>query len=512
MTRTILLFLVLLSGCSMQPSSQEIKKLTINLQEGDPPSLHPSIGVDLRSRCLSLALFEPLMRRDPMGQLVPAAAESIELDSTGCLYTFHIRPHQWSNGQQVTSEHFLQGWRYALSPRSPCVRADLFYPIENAEAVKKGELPVESVKVSAPDEKTLIVELRHPTPYFLDLTASSFFAPLYQETGEEPTCFNGPFIVGERVHDQKLVLRKNPYYWDQNSVELEEIHFTFVKSPLTALAMYEKGELDVVGDPFSSLPLEAIPGLEASNELKKKLVSRIFYLLLNTTLPPFTEPSIRKAFSFSIDRDQLVEHLFFGEIPTLSLLPTTLSLEPERYHHSQEDPRELLEQGLHNLGLTREHFPKVVLSFAELSGQKKLGEFLQEQWRKKLGIEVELVCSEWNVHAANLRNRNFQMGTLHLTTHYQDPAFYFDLYRDRQSKSNYCGWEDSEFQKLMDASEKTNDSQFRKELLTQAERLLHSQTPAIPLFTQNFQYLVQDGVDLVISDLGIYDFKWTRKQ
>lgn len=482
----------------------------MNLQEGDPPSLNPYVGVDLRSRCLYLALYEPLMRIEGGSALKLAAAESVDIDPTQTIYTFHIRPHKWSNGESVTSYDFEKAWKYALHPCSFCVRADLFYPIKNAEKAKKGELSLDAVKISTPDEKTLIVELEHPTPYFLGLTATSFFCPLYRPTIEEPTCFNGPFTLGEWVHDQKLVFRQNPHYWDASSIQVQEICFTMVRDPMTALAMYEKGDLDLVGDPFSSLPFDVIPTLEKAGRLKNRLISRIFYLLLQADVFPLNNKLLRKSLALSIDRDQLTEHLFFGEMPALSLLPKTLALVDE--NEFEQNPKEavvLFEKALEELQLTRETFPKIILSYAELSGQKKLMEFVQEQWKRKLGIEVELVCSEWNIHITNLRRRNYQIGTLHLTTLYQDPMFYFELFRDKKALCNYSGWENENFRLLLEQSEETVDPECRLQCLREAERFLFEEMPVIPLFTQNLQYLMQDRVNLDISDSGIYDFKRT---
>lgn len=485
-----------------------LKKLTLNLQEGDPPSLNPYVGADLRSRCLFLALFEPLMRRTPQGELKEAAAESVDIDPTHTVYTFHIRPHLWSNGEPVTSFHFAQAWKYALAPSSHCFRSDLFYVIKNAQQVKKRELPLEELGIATPDEKTLTITLERPTPYFLDLTATSFFSPLFSTTEEEPSCFNGPFVMAERIHDQKLIFRPNSFYWDAANVELQEICFTMIKDPMTALAMYEKGELDVVGDPFSSLPFDIIPNLEQSGNLKTKVISRIFYLLLNTDSYPFHCKPFRKALGLSVDRHQLTEHLFFGEIPSLSLLPKPLSLVDEsQFEKHQEDPSVLFEMALEELGLTRNNFPVITLSYAELSGQKKLAEFVQEQWKKKLGIEVQLECCEWNVHMGKLRKGTFQIGTLHLTTLYQDPVFYFDLFRDKKTAYNYCRWENENLRHLLEKVEGTLDSKDRRLYLQQAEWKLFEEMPAIPLFTQNLQYLLKDHVNLEISDLGIYDFK-----
>ncbi len=375
----------------------------------------------------------------------------------------------------------------------------MFYPIQNAERAKKGELPLDAVKISVPDDYTLIIELEYPTPYFLDLTATSFYAPLHDLNDKDPSCFNGPFIVKERIRDQSLTLNKNPCYWDAASVQLEQVCFTLVKDPMTAYSLFERGEIDVIGDPFSSLPIEVLPHLEASGRLHTKLISRIFYLLLNTTKPPFDNKSFRKALSFSIDRVPVTTHLFYGESPTLSCIPKTLSLLGDEAFQ-WEDPVQLLESALAEMQLTRKEI-MIVLNYAELSGQKRFAEFLQQEWREKLGLEIELVSLQWNTHIVNLRKRNYQIGTFHFTTLYQDPMFYFEF---------FTGWEHPEVFHLIEQSNRILNPQERKTHLAQIEKKLFEEMPAIPLFTQNLHYLVRDGVNLVISDCGIYDFKQTR--
>jgi oligopeptide transport system substrate-binding protein len=503
------------NGCKKNENEANIQSrtLTLNLQEGDPPSLNPYVGVDLRSRCLYLSLYEPLMRRRSDGQLELAAAESVEVSPDQMTYTFQIRPHLWSNGEPVTSYHFREAWLFSLKPDSPCVRSDLFYPIKNAEEAKKGILSLDAVKIACPDEKRLIVELEHPTPYFLDLTASSFFLPLYNPSIEEPQYTNGPFTVSDRQLDDYLLLAKNPFYWDSLSVQIDKIKFLMVSDPITALALFEKGELDIVGDPFSTLPFDVIPSLTQSKRLETKIVSRMFYLLINTDTPHLNNPSLRKALSLSIDRNLFVQHLFFGQFPSFSLIPQPLSkIDYENFEQLyQEDAATLFEHALSELGYTRNTFPPIILSYAELAGQKKMAEYVQECWEKKLGIHVELVCSEWNVHSANLKRKNFQVGALHLTTLYQDPMFYFDLFRNKENFSNYCNWESPIFKEFLLKSDHVEDAEERISYLKAAELYLIDQMPAIPLFTQNFQYLKKENVSISLTDLGIYDFKGAFK-
>ncbi len=113
--------------------------LRINLQEGDPLSLHPHKAMVKNSRILGNALFERLLRINEKGLPELAAAEKMEISPDQKTYTFTIRPHIWSNGQPVTAYHFESAWKRALSSSEPCPRVDLFYIIKNAKAAKEGE-------------------------------------------------------------------------------------------------------------------------------------------------------------------------------------------------------------------------------------------------------------------------------------------------------------------------------------------------------------------------------------
>jgi oligopeptide transport system substrate-binding protein len=208
---------------------KETSCLRINFQEGDPSSLHPHLGLDLRSHAVETALYEGLVRVDSDGTIIPTGAEKISISPSQKTYTFRLRPMQWSNGEEVTAFHFENAWKKALSPQSICARSDLFYPIKNAEKAKKGEVPVEEIGVQALDSKTLVVELENPAPYFLDLLFSPIFSPLYDDS-LEPSVFNGPFIISTWKRKESLELVANPYYWDKENVRLQRIHISLVES------------------------------------------------------------------------------------------------------------------------------------------------------------------------------------------------------------------------------------------------------------------------------------------
>ncbi|MGE5196178.1 MAG: ABC transporter substrate-binding protein, partial [Anaerolineae bacterium] len=185
--------------------------LRINLQEGDPLSLHPHQSVEVRCLALQKALFEGLTRNNEKDQIELAAAEKVEVSPEQTVYTFTLRPHLWSNGKPVTAYHFENAWKKALSPTEICFRPEFFYVIKNARAAKLGTLPLDQVGLKAIDERTLRVELEHPAPYFLNLVSNPMFSPLFDHE-KEPKVFNGPFLLKTWQRNVALELISNPGY------------------------------------------------------------------------------------------------------------------------------------------------------------------------------------------------------------------------------------------------------------------------------------------------------------
>lgn len=483
----------------------------VNFVGGDMSSIHPHIGIDIRIRSVQTALYEGLTRLNPEGNPEPAAAEKIDISPCGKVYTFHIRPSQWSNGEEVTAKHFESAWKTALSPNSPCMRADLFYVIKNAQLAKKGDVPVEEIGITAVDSKTLRVELSNPTPYFLDLIANPMFSPLYSFE-DNPTVFNGPFIIGAREYDKFCHLVPNPYYWDAEHVGLKRVEISFITDSQTALALFEKGELDWAGTPFSAIPLESIQAFRATGLLNVKEVARVFWIYCNTEAFPFQSANIRKALALAIDREAIAEHILEGQSPILTPLPSSLSLiETERLplRGDPEKAREYFRKGLQELGLTFEKFPPITLSHYNIAGQKQVAEAIQSYWMKELGIQVNLAGSEWNVFFSDLCRGQFQLGGCFKSAFFKDPIYHLELLKDKQHVYNVARWENPLYRQLLDQATAIGEVAVRDELLKQAETILMDEMPVIPLYSEQYQYAVRKEVKGVfVQDLGHVDFKW----
>ncbi len=99
------------------------------------------------------------------GRPVPGCAESWTISPDGRTYVFRLRPNlKWSDGVPMTSADFVWSFQRALDPRTAFAFASRLYPIRNARAVASGKGPVGSLRVSAPDVRTVQIELEGPTP------------------------------------------------------------------------------------------------------------------------------------------------------------------------------------------------------------------------------------------------------------------------------------------------------------------------------------------------------------
>ena len=106
-----------------------------------------------------------------------------------------------------------------------------------------------------PDDNTLIFHLSTPCVYFLDLLRLPVYTPSCHtyatavgngwDTNPETSVSNGPFCLKEYVSGQYFVLERNPYYWNQDAINLDEITYKFFDSQQAMQAAYETGEIDV---------------------------------------------------------------------------------------------------------------------------------------------------------------------------------------------------------------------------------------------------------------------------
>ncbi|TRM10859.1 peptide ABC transporter substrate-binding protein [Lentibacillus cibarius] len=498
------------------------QSLTVNIKT-EPPSLHPGKASDNTSLAVLSQVFEGLTRLGPDGEPQKAMASDIDISDDKKTYTFTIRDGAtWSNGDPITAQTFADSWKWVLNPDSPDTDyAYRLYPIKGAEAAKNGEGSLDDVGITVKDDKTLVVELNNPIPYFLELTASYTYYPVNQNVAKknkdwdanagEDYVTNGPFLLDTWKHKNQIVLKKNPDYWDSENVHLETITMEMVDDENTAKQMYDNGKLDWIGSPFDSIPLAAIPPMKQDGSLNISPMAGTYYYSFNTEMEPFTNKNIRKAFALAINRKGIVENITKGDqVPGMALVPTAVwegNKDGYFKDNDVEKAKEYLEKGLDELGLDK--LPTVKLSYNTNEAHAAIAQAVQDMWKESLDVDVQLNNEEWNVYLDTLSEGNYQVGRMGWTaSFFLDPIYFLEVF-ETVGGNNYTNWESDEYASLLEESRKETDETAREELLREAEQLFMDEMPIAPIYFYTNIYAHKDYVkDVSVGKLGTVQFKW----
>ncbi|WP_051585890.1 ABC transporter substrate-binding protein [Caldanaerobius polysaccharolyticus] len=343
--------------------------LRYNLGE-EPPQMDPQQTQDAVSMNVINAVMEGLMRYDQNGKVMPGIAESYTVSKDGLTYTFKLRDAKWSNGDPVTAQDFEYAWKRALDPKLGAIYAYIMYPIKNAEAYNTKKITdPNQVGVKALDAKTLQVTLERPLPYFPDLTAFATYMPLNQkfyETvkdkyGSEPDkmLYDGPWVIKSWNHQQKMVLEKNPNYWNKDAIKLNKIEFSMVNDRNTELNMFLTGQLDVAQ--VASEQFDRVK--KAGYEIKSFSDGSSWYFQFNTKDPVLKNANIRKALTLAVDRNTFVKDILKNDSkPATGYVPDIMWGNKDTFRKEAGDllpssdvkqARELLIKGIKELGLDK---------------------------------------------------------------------------------------------------------------------------------------------------------------
>jgi len=506
-----------------EEKSEVAQNLRININT-EPPALHPGLAKDTTSGAVLNQTFEGLTRISPDGKPEPAAAEKIDVSDDQKVYTFTLRDAVWSNGDPVTANDFVYAWKWALDPNNQSEYAYQLYYIKGAEAANSGTGSLDDIGVEAVDEKTLKVTLENPTPYFLELTAFYTYYPINSKIAEATPDWstdagdnytsNGPFVMTEWSHSDKVVLKKNEKYWDADTVKLDTIEMIMVNDPNTELSMFENGELDWAGAPTGNLPTDAMQALKDDGRLQTQAIAGIYNYKFNTTVEPFNNVNIRKAFAHAINRQEIIDNITQGgQMPAMAIVPPSMIPENEQGFFPDNDvekAKEYLQKGMEELGYKDvSEFPAVTLSYNTSEAHQKIAQAIQDMWKQNLGVEVNLDNQEWAVYLDKLHALDYQVGRLGWLGDFNDAINFLEMYRDADGGNNDTGWESKEFQDLLAKSAMEGDPAKRLQLLKDAEAVLMDDMPVAPIYFYTNNWVQNESLkDVVVSGLGDVQYKW----
>ncbi len=498
----ILLLISLNFGCQKKNSSiPSVQTLRLNIRS-EPVSLDPRLASDVTSSNITKLCFEGLMRLDKEGKAVPAVVERYESSEDKRSYRFYLKESSWSDGQKVTAEDFAYSWKSILDPRFACPFSSDLYVIKNGRAVKESSAPMESLGIKVLDTLVLEIELEYPTPYFLKLLATRSFLPIpshvarkfpnwARDAGNNYIC-NGPFLLSEWKHHNQLLLTKNPTYWNATTVKLEHLKMPIVEDENTELSMFNNGELDWAGFPFSSLPVDAMEFLKDNKLSHFFPIAGTYFYIFNTQRYPLNNVNLRKALTLAINRKEIVENITKGhQLPALALVPPELMPREQSYFEDGDilEARSLFAQALKELGTSIENFPEISLTYNTLQAHHQIAQAIQQQWHRAFGIRVRLENKEWKVYLDEVHKGNFYIARMGAIASIDDPLAFLENYCYDDRLMNYAGWNNTQFRKVIFNAMRQSDPLIRMAELKEAEGIIMEDMPIAPIYFYSGSYL-----------------------
>ncbi|WP_419964220.1 peptide ABC transporter substrate-binding protein [Pantoea vagans] len=473
----------------------------------EPASLDPLKAVGLPEIQVIRDLFEGLTNQDAQGKIVPGVAQSWS-SSDNKTWVFTLRNNaRWSNGDPVTAQDFVYSWQRLVNPKnsSPFAWFAGLSGIQNATAITKGEMTPDKLGVVAQSKNQLKVTLDRPVPWFPALVANVALFPVPQKVIEQQgdgwtspgkLVGNGAYQLSERVVNEKIVLIRNPDYWDDAHSVLTKVTFVPINEESSATKRYRANDVDIT----ESFPKNMYA------MLKKTLPGEVYtpdqlgtyYYAFNTQKGPTADVRVRKALSWSIDRKVIAEKVLgTGEKPAWHFTPdVTAGFKPLPTFMQQHDQNTLNAQAkalLTSAGYGPGKPLKLKLLYNTSESHQKIAIAVASMWKKNLGVDVTLENQEWKTYIDSRNSGNFDVIRASWVGDYNEPSTFLNLLTSGNS-SNISRFSNADYDAVIAKASKETNDQARNSDYNRAEQILAEQTPIAPIYQYTNGRLIKPWV------------------
>ncbi len=471
---------------------------------GEPASLDPGDAIDTFSFEVIRDLYEGLAIETPEGAVVPGVASSWTVDASGTQYRFQLRSDaKWSNGTRVREKDFVEAWRRVVDPKRASPVADTLRPVARAADIIGGRLPPSSLGVTAVRDDLLVVDLDRPAPYFPQLLTHSATFPVYSEEAAKSHdsrgwVSNGPYVLSNWTPGSILTLRQNSWYWDRANVRVPNIEYIPIPDENAEYRRYRAGQLDIT----QSVPNSALDSVRAErpNELFVGPFLATAYYALNLHSPYFaTNLNLRKSLALAIDRKALESTILpFGQRPAYGFVPPgTWNYDTQFWEWRNLPDAERIQEARRLYGLAGFSVDKPLrlrILINSNNSIKQVAIAIASMWKQTLGVDTEIIEEEYRIFLYSRRDTSkWEVARLGWTADYNDAGNFLDTLRSA-SPNNDARYVRQEFNQLLDRAASTIDQLDRRRLLQDAEKMMLSDYPILPIYFFSSKRLIKPYV------------------
>lgn len=499
-------FGIILSNCS-KPSQINDKTNTptvapqgvlVHGSGGQPVNLEPGNIIDGNSITVHRQIYDYLLDFKPgTTELQPSLATAWSVSSDGKVWTFKLRTGvKFHDGTELNAEAVKFNIERWWNPNHP-------YGYRNAgksyEIWKqlfggfKGQPDSLLQDIVAIDNSTIQFKLTQPFAAFPAAISSGYFgiasptaikkAGANYGTPGSLAVGTGPFIFKEWRTGDRVILEKNPNYWQAGLPKVDRLAIRFVTDPAARLAQLRAQQIDFTVD------LAPDQSQEIQNDANLALISRpslnVGYLSLNPTYKPLADVRVRQAIAYAIDTKQIVQ-AFWGNLGesdahfTSSSLKWAQSNKLTPYEHNPQKAKQLLtEAGYPNgfdlelwyMPVSRPYFPTpkpIAEAFAaDLSA---------------VGIRVKLNTKDWAAYLEDRRKSpGFQAFMLGWTADYGDPDNFYYPHFGPGGTTDLGNWKNDRIIQLLNQGRMTGDRAKRAKIYAEVDEILYREAVRLPI-------------------------------
>jgi oligopeptide transport system substrate-binding protein len=217
-----------------------------------------------------------------------------------------------------------------------------------------------------------------------------------------------------------------------------------------------------------------------------------YFYTFNTRKPPLNDARVRLALNLALDRQALVEHVTRGgQLPEYTLTPPSALYKPvAQIHENVAEAQKLLAEAGYPGG---KGVPPIELLYNTSDAHRAVAEYMQEAWKKNLGIDVHLANVATSAWLDRRGNADFEIIRAGWYGDYLDPSTFLELFSS-DNEMEQSGWKNAQYDQLIAAARKETDQAKRMEDFQQAETILDAEVPYLPLYYYTTIILIRPEV------------------
>ncbi len=472
---------------------------------GPAGTLDPAFIGDASDVQLLLQLYAGLTRLDEKGEPYPSLAASWQVSTDRMTYTFELRSGlHFSDGSQLDASDVRRSWLRLLDPATHATAPDVLTVIKGAAERLAGG-PEAAVGIEAPDAQHVVIRLRHPAAYFPSITATptTFVVPRNATASRDwqhPTAFvgSGPYVV-DRSDGRDLLLRANGQYV-AGPPPIAQVRWVAAVDgdPVEA---FSKDQLDLVD--ISSADAGWIAyDRQLGKHLHQAAALNVAYFGFDTTVPPFNDVRVRRAFALALDRPRLVE-LAAGSAQQAATSIVPPALQPKGLSHdlaaNVAEARRLLDEAGY---ADRSRLGTIVVNGTGLDAAPAVA-----SWEHELGVKMATETMSFDDYLSDVERDAPAIFTINWIADYASPHALYSLLLAPDAVSNYGRWNDPQFVRLLDAAADADGASAQADAYRAVDQRVDAQAPVIPWSYDTGWWLSSDRLrGLGNLTIGLLDF------